>query len=91
MLIPEEHVAYELRNCLDDIYGCWPNMARLPRMSSLWKEDEDYKTKNQHFGYHRYYAEFGDSKLCVYTGNDEILIEIENSNRDEDKKGALTE
>lgn len=67
MLLPEEHDAYELKNCLDDVYGVWPFMDKLPTMSSAWKEDLEYAEMAKVGGcWRRFFAVFGTSQLAVY-------------------------
>lgn len=76
MLIPEEHDMYELRNCLEDMYGVWPFMEKLPRVSSNWVADSENTNPNKPGHSETFYCHFATGTLVVTREYGRVYLSI---------------
>lgn len=70
MLIENQEMMAELALAIEDLTGVWPQVGRLPQVSTLWHEEYLLPWNNQR----KYVATIGGSNLEVWTNGEEIQV-----------------
>lgn len=73
----EEHLS-QLCLALEDVKGVWPNLALLPRVSSMWKRNEEKSYSDEWGAKNVYEVKFDNGStllVCELDGDVQIFTE----------------